>query len=87
MTTHWYVKRRIAITATRMTEPFVVQTLEGSIRGKAGDYLVTGIHGEQYPVDATIFEQSYELYNPDRAGGGAGCQSPTGAGGKESQDG
>jgi hypothetical protein len=26
-------------------------------RGNAGDYLVTGIKGEQYPCDAEIFEE------------------------------
>lgn len=55
-----YVKKPIPIFAVRMDEPFTVDTLEGTMQGKAGDYLVTGIRGEQYPCAADIFEESYE---------------------------
>ena len=44
-----------------MNAPFTVKTLEGEMRGNAGDYLVTGIKGEQYPVRKDIFEETYEV--------------------------
>ena len=33
--------------------------------GKRGDWLVTGVAGRQYIIDADVFEESYE---PDRDG-------------------
>lgn len=54
-----YVKKPIPIDAIRMYKEFYVDTNEGRMRGKPGDYLVTGIRGEQYPVDRKIFEESY----------------------------
>ena len=44
-----------------MDEPFEVQTLEGTMKGKASDYLVIGINNEKYPVDKSIFEKTYEM--------------------------
>ena len=54
-----YVKRPIPIQAKQMSEPFSVETNEGTMQGKAGDYLIIGIRGEQYPCDKGIFEESY----------------------------
>lgn len=45
--------------AVQMTDPFEVDTLEGTMRGKAWDYLVRGVRGELYPVDRGIFEATY----------------------------
>lgn len=47
--------------AVRMPERFEVDTLEGRHGGKAGDYLAIGAHGEMYPIDADVFEATYEL--------------------------
>ena len=55
-----YVKKRVIIEAEQLPEPFVVPTLEGTMHGRAGDYLVTGTAGEQYPVAKEIFENIYE---------------------------
>ena len=55
-----YVKKPIPIQAKQMSEPFSVETKEGTMQGKAGDYLIIGIRGEQYPCDKGIFEESYE---------------------------
>jgi hypothetical protein len=46
--------------AIKMDEPFSVETLEGTMRGKAGDYLMIGNEGEMYPCGADIFRQTYE---------------------------
>lgn len=37
-----------------------VQTLEGPLYARAGDWIVTGIRGEQYPVKPDIFDEIYE---------------------------
>lgn len=54
-----YVKRPIAITAQRMRERFTVKTMEGTLEGKPGDWLMTGVQGEQYPCDAGVFARTY----------------------------
>jgi len=46
--------------ACRMEETFEVETIEGVMSGKAGDYLAIGTAGEMYPIDAAVFEASYE---------------------------
>lgn len=55
-----YIKRPIPIQAKQMDAVFSVETKEGTMTGKAGDYLIIGIRGEKYPCDAGIFEESYE---------------------------
>lgn len=37
-----------------------VKTLEGWYRVKLGDWIVTGVKGEHYPVRPDIFEATYE---------------------------
>lgn len=58
-----YMKRPTVIHARKMDEPFVVETLEGTMRGKAGDYLVRGIRGEEYICDAAIFEALHDPHD------------------------
>ncbi len=55
------VKKRIPIDAIQIDEPFSVETMEGKMKGKAGDYLMKGIEGELYPCDKDIFDKSYEV--------------------------
>lgn len=38
-----------------------IQTLEGVITAKAGDWIIRGVHGEYYPCKPDIFEKTYEL--------------------------
>ena len=55
-----YRKKPLIISAEQMDEDFVVETLEGTMLGHKGDYLVIGTHGEKYPVKKEIFEDNYE---------------------------
>lgn len=41
-----------------------VQTLEGPIFARAGDWIVTGVRGEHYPVKPHIFDEIYEPVDP-----------------------
>jgi hypothetical protein len=43
-----------------MKEEFEVETLEGPMKGKKGDFLVFGINNEPYPVKPGIFKKTYE---------------------------
>lgn len=64
-TTNWKVYRKISFTieACQKEKEFFVFTQEGKMKGKAGDYLIKGIHGEFYPCDKEIFEKSYTRVN------------------------
>lgn len=54
-----YIKKQIPVRAVQISHSFSVETLEGTMTGKAGDYLVEGIRGELYICDKEIFEESY----------------------------
>jgi len=48
------------IEAKQMKRNFVVQTIEGTMKGQAGDYLIIGVRGERYPCAKEIFEETYD---------------------------
>lgn len=37
-----------------------IETLEGTMTAKEGDYIIKGINGEFYPCKPDIFEKTYE---------------------------
>ena len=37
-----------------------IPTLEGSMEGKQGDFIIKGVQGEFYPCKPDIFEETYE---------------------------
>jgi hypothetical protein len=42
-------------------QPWVeIQTLEGTMRGDAGDWIIRGVQGELYPCKPDIFDATYE---------------------------
>lgn len=55
-------KRPIIIQALKVNLPegFKVDTLEGTMTGEAGDYLIIGVEGERYPCKASVFEATYD---------------------------
>jgi len=54
------MKKPIVVHAKRIDEQFEVESLEGTLYGKPGDYLMKGIDGELYICDGDIFERSYD---------------------------
>ena len=40
-----------------------IQTLEGVMIARLGDYIIRGIKGEFYPCKEDVFEATYELIN------------------------
>lgn len=55
-------KRPVIVQAVQMYSEFRVQTLEGDYKqGKPGDYLMSGIDGELYICDKSIFEKIYDF--------------------------
>jgi hypothetical protein len=61
-----YRKRPVVVFAARLAEPCEIETLEGTMRGNAGDYLIRGVKGEYYPCKPDIFEATYEALPDDR---------------------
>jgi len=39
---------------------FFVDTLEGPLEVKPGDWIITGVKGERYPCKPDVFEMTYE---------------------------
>ena len=37
-----------------------IKTLEGTMKARAGDYIIRGVNGELYPCKADIFNKTYE---------------------------
>ena len=56
-----YRKKPIEIQAYQILDDFHVKTLEGTMRGKAGDYVIIGIRKELYICDKEIFNETYEF--------------------------
>jgi hypothetical protein len=54
-------KLPIVIKAAKQEEAFEVETLEGTMRGKPGDWLMVGVNNEEYPCDREVFEKTYEI--------------------------
>lgn len=54
-----FVKRQIVVEAYQTTIPIEIETLEGTMRANKGDWIVTGVNGEKYPVRKDIFEKTY----------------------------
>jgi len=55
-----YRKKPVEVMAVRMENDFDVETLEGRMSGRKGDYLVRGEKGELYPVKRYVFESTYK---------------------------
>jgi hypothetical protein len=53
-------KKPVEVRAKQMEQDFEVETLEGRMKGKAGDFLIKGIKGEMYPCAEDIFRATYE---------------------------
>ena len=40
--------------------PLFIETLEGTMEAKYGDYIIKGVNGEFYPCKPDIFAKTYE---------------------------
>ena len=55
------LKKPIAIKCIQINEPFQVESMEGLVTGKSGDWLMIGVNGEKYVCDNSIFEKTYDI--------------------------
>lgn len=57
-------KKPVIVEAYRTERELVIHTLEGDMLTQPGDYIITGVHGEQYPCKPDVFEETYEPVDP-----------------------
>jgi hypothetical protein len=55
-----YRKKPVVVEAYQTDKTMIIHTLEGDMVASIGDYVITGVAGEQYPCKPDIFEQTYE---------------------------
>jgi hypothetical protein len=65
-------KKPLPVRAAFASVDGVCETLEGPVRYRAGDAILTGVKGEHWPVKRDAFLASYEPVPPTRAGEGGG---------------
>lgn len=53
-------KKPVVIEAYQTDVEMDIETLEGTHHASVGDWIITGVHGEQYPCKPDIFEKTYE---------------------------
>lgn len=53
-------KKPVIIEAYQTNKELDIPTLEGIMHADIGDWIITGVKGEQYPCKPDIFEQTYE---------------------------
>lgn len=58
-----FQKRPIIVEAYQTDVEIIITTLEGNMLASPGDWIITGVHGEQYPCKPDIFEKTYERVN------------------------
>lgn len=57
-----YAKKPVVIEAYRANKEMIIHTLEGDMKASIGDYIITGVNGEQYPCKPDIFRKTYEPF-------------------------
>ena len=58
-------KKPLSIEAVQIPDAFEVETIEGIMQGKPGDFLMRGVRGELYVCDQAIFYETYEKCDQD----------------------
>jgi len=58
-------KKPVVVKAEKLTSKKEIETLEGTMTGSVGDWLVTGVDGEKYPCKPDIFRRTYEPVDED----------------------
>ena len=60
-----YKRKELVLEAYQTDEKRIVDTLEGRVEANPGDYIITGIIGEEYICREDIFYDLYTLVEND----------------------
>ncbi len=55
-----YRKKPVVIEAVQCEQEQIIHTLEGDMLASVGDFIITGLRGEQYPCKPDVFWRTYE---------------------------
>lgn len=58
-------KKQVRVKAYKTDKVVHIETLEGTMKANSGDWIITGVNGEQYPVKPEIFEKTYTIVEED----------------------
>jgi len=58
-------RKPVIIEAVRIKKEMTIDTREGIKKGNPGDWLITGLDGEQYPCEDEYFRKAYEPADDD----------------------
>ncbi|MCT0025329.1 hypothetical protein FO433_00585 [Weissella cibaria] len=58
-------KKQVRVTAYKTDKTIYIDTLEGTMKAEPGDWIITGVNGEQYPVKPEIFGKTYTVIEKD----------------------
>jgi len=53
-------KKPVIVEAYQTDKEAQIETLEGTMTASPGDWIITGVNGEQYPCKPDVFEKTYE---------------------------
>lgn len=56
-----FQKKPVIVDAYQTKKDLDIETLEGIMHAAPGDWIITGVNGEQYPCKPDIFEKTYQL--------------------------
>lgn len=54
-------KKPVEVEAWQTDETIYIETLEGTLEARPGDWIIRGIRGELYPCKPDVFEKAYEI--------------------------
>ena len=57
------IKKTIRVYFRIVDKEEFIETLEGTMKANKGDYIITGVNGEEYPVKPEIFKKTYTVEN------------------------
>lgn len=58
-----FQKKPVIVEAYQTDNEIIIHTLEGDMKASPGDWIITGVGGEQYPCKPDIFEKTYQKIN------------------------
>ena len=56
-----YRKKPLTVKAYQTDKEFEIETLEGTMTASVGDFIITGVAGEQYPCKPDVFYATYDV--------------------------
>ena len=56
-----FQKKPVIVEAYQTDKEMIIQTLEGDMKASPGDWIITGVNGEQYPCNQIYLKKLMNL--------------------------